>query len=281
MISLTPATVRLARIVAVLILARCGASAAQPPLHAPGAFDRPAPEVQSREPTPADVEAPEFEGDSQIQGLVTPQTEEIPWDAVVEELVVALFPEEIEGEDNWGDQTSIITGWRFREGRLVPRESDVNHGFWQRYSFSLVEPDETLQIWIDETSSPEPGVFDCHWRLKLRGRCRTQVAHWTLGVKGFNTSTESDVTVVARVHCQLTLKPTFDTATLRPGVEVDLNIRDLSLRLRDIDTRRIGIIGGWVAREMGDGQRRFIEAILQSQEDRIRRRIQEEIDEEL
>jgi hypothetical protein len=263
-------------LVAVLALSLCANAAAQPPLPAPSAFDNDTPE-----PTAPEFELPDFEGPAQVQGLLTPDTDEIPWDAVVSELMVALFPETLEGDDNWGDQTSIVTGWRFRGGRLVPRESDVNHGFWQRYSFSLLEADETLQIWIDETSSPEPGVFDCRWRLKLRGRCRTQVANWMLGVKGFNTSTESDVTLVARVHCRLTLKPTFDVATLRPGFEVDLRIRDLDLRLRDIDTRRIGVIGGWVAREMGDGQRRFIEAILQSQEDRIRRRLQEEIDENL
>ncbi len=265
----------------VLALSLCAIAVAQPPLPAPSAFDNAAPELEPHAAESPELELPTFEGDSQIQGLLTPDAEEIPWDAVVEELVVALFPAEIEGDDNWGDQTSIVTGWRFRGGRLVPRESDINHGFWQRYSFALLQPQETLQIWIDEASSPEPGVFDYRWRVRVRGRCRTQVAHWTLGVKGFNTSTESDVTLVARVHCRLTLKPAFDTTALRPDVEIDLQIRDFELRLRDIDTRRIGVIGGWVAREMGDGQRRFIEAILQSQEDRIRRRLQEEIDEEL
>ncbi len=64
-------------------------------------------------------------------------------------------------------------------------------------------------------------------------------------------------------------------------MNVHLQLRDLELSLRDIDTRRIGIIGGWVAREVGDGQRQFINTILRSQQDHIRRRIQERIDEEL
>lgn len=243
---------------------------AQPPLPAPSAFDN----------VPQDSE-PTFDDPEQIQGLISPEAEEIPWNEVIKELVIALFPDAMEGDDNWGDQTTIVAGLRFRDGRLMPREHEVNHGFWQRYSFSLLNPEETLQIWIDESSSPEPGVFDFRWRVQLRGRCRTQVAHWTFGVKGFNTSTESDVTLRARIACRLELKPTFDTETLRPGMTVCLQLSDLELRLRDIDTRRIGVIGGWVAREMGDGQRRFIEAILRSQEDRIRRRIQEEIDEEL
>lgn len=273
--------------VIVAVLMMVATAVAQPPLRAPARGDaEPTPATESTpaiDPAVTDTppEPVEFDGSTQIDGLHTPETEEIPWEDVIEELVLAVFPETLEGDSHWGDTTTIAAGFRIRGGRIVPREHELNDGLWQRYSFSLLNPRETFQIWIDEVTSPEPGVYEARWLVQLRARCTTQVAQWTLGVKGFNTSTESDVTIRARVRCRLTLEPGFDVETLRPTMNVHLQLRDLELSLRDIDTRRIGVIGGWVAREMGDGQRQFINAILRSQQDRIRRRIQERIDEQL
>jgi hypothetical protein len=113
--------------------------------------------------------------------------------------------------------------------------------------------------------------------LKVRARAETQFTYWTYGVKGLNGSIESDVTVQALADCSFRIETASKNGSFLPQVAFAPQVHGLDLKLSDVDTRRVGVIGGWVADELGNATRKAVEDLLQSQEPRILERIQKSI----
>jgi hypothetical protein len=99
-------------------------------------------------------------------------------------------------------------------------------------------------------------------RVVLRARVSTEFAHWVYGVKGLNGEVEADVTVAAVTACALDLTTVQEQGDLFPSLQLVPEVMDLKLKVHDIDARKIGLIGGWAAEEIGDNSRSTVNSIL-------------------
>lgn len=203
------------------------------------------------------------------------------WSEIVEDLVVNLIPENFSDDRHWGKTEKVSRGVRVRtkggQVRLEQREKKVNHGFWRRVKVKLLDPQKTLQLEIRNVRTTEDGSTRFDLSLQVRARCDTQFTFWTYDVKGLNGSVESDVTVRALADCSFQIETTSKEDSFLPEVAFAPQVHDLDLKLTDVDTRRVGIVGGWVADELGNFTRTAMEDLLQSQEPKILERIRKSI----
>lgn len=205
----------------------------------------------------------------------------ISWSDLARDIALNLIPENYRDDRHWNKTERVQSGVRVKtKGGQVdfePREKSVNHGFWRRFSLSLLNPEKTFHLNIKNVrQTPEKATrFDLF--IQIRARCETQFAVWSYGVKGLNGTVESDVTVQALVDCSFRIDSEFPKDSLIPVFILKPEIHDLDLKLTDVDTRRIGPIGGWMADELGNGTRKAFEDLLQSQEKPLLERIRKAI----
>ena len=75
------------------------------------------------------------------------------WAEIIRTTVIAALPEKTVEDKDWGHKSSVFSRYEIktRKGRLSmrPRTKEVNHGFWQRYTVTMLKPQETLQLEFD------------------------------------------------------------------------------------------------------------------------------------
>jgi hypothetical protein len=203
------------------------------------------------------------------------------WSEIIEDLVVNLIPRDFVDDRHWGQTQKVSRGVRVRTKggrvRLEQREKKVNHGFWRRVKVKLLTPEKSLQLEIRNVRKTDAGASRFDLFLQVRARCETQFVFWSYDVKGLNGSVESDVTVQALLDCSFRIETAAKEGAWLPEVAIAPQVHDLDLKLTDVDTRRAGLIGGWVADELGNFTRQVMEDLLQSQERKVLERIQKSI----
>lgn len=193
------------------------------------------------------------------------------WAEMIRTTVIAAMPEKNVQKKNWGNTAPRFSRYEIktRHGRLTtmrPKSKDVNHGFWQRNTVTILQPDETLQIEFQNAQRLPDGKLVLTMCLVMRARVSTEFEHWVYGVKGLNGQVEVDVTVAVVTDCSFDLTAVQAKGEILPSIQLVPEITDLKLKVRDIDARKIGLIGGWAAEEIGDNSRSTVNWILHESE---------------
>jgi hypothetical protein len=98
------------------------------------------------------------------------------------------------------------------------------------------------------------------------------------GVKGVNGQSEADVTLAVVVDCAYDITTEQREGELLPSILIVPEVNDLQLKVLDIDTRNVGVVGGWAAEQLGDNSRSTVNTILNASEDRILRDLRKKIE---
>ena len=208
------------------------------------------------------------------------------WAEIIRATVIAALPEKNVLDKHWGQTTPVLSRYEIktRKGRLSvrPKTKQVNHGFWQRQTVTILEPDQTLQIDFQDVQRLPNGRLVFTMQVVMRARVNTEFEHWAYGVKGLNGQVEADVTVAVETACSFDLTTVQAKGDLLPSIQLVPEVTDLELKVRDIDARKIGVIGGWAAEEIGDSSRSTVNSILNEFEAAIlkdlRRKIEKNTD---
>ena len=134
------------------------------------------------------------QGDEPVRAAVTPSAPEglgaDAWAEIIRATVIATLPEKQVQDKHWGHTTAVFSRYEIktRKGRLSmrPKTKQVNHGFWQRQTVTMLQPDETLQIEFQNVQRLPAGQLTFSMSVVFRARVSTEFAHWVYGVKGLN-----------------------------------------------------------------------------------------------
>jgi hypothetical protein len=204
------------------------------------------------------------------------------WRGLVRSLVIGLISQKYVDDEHWGQTQKVASDVLIRtkkgQTRFERREKDVNHGVWRRSSIRLLKPEKTFRLEFRNVRQTDDGATRFDLFVQCRARVDSQFAVWNLGVKGLNGSFESDVTLQALLDCSFKIESAREADHLLPELTLRPKIHDLDLKLKDVDTRKAGPLGGWVAEQLGDTTRKAVEEILQSQESRILTKIRKALD---
>jgi hypothetical protein len=209
----------------------------------------------------------------------TTSSESITWARLMRELSEEIVPGEYEVRRDWGETTRVFSGFNIRPDNGFPRVSKrtrrVNHGLWRRFRVQLVRPEHRLRFELRNVRMEETGGMAAQIVLTARLRCTADAVYWNYGVRGPNTTVLTDLTLQVKTDWRLVLEDNEPDAWI-PEYHLVPEVQRVRLRIRDLDVRRIGLIGGDVADELGDASRGIVEELLEQQQPRVLRRLQRE-----
>ncbi len=204
------------------------------------------------------------------------------WAEIIRASVIATLPEKNVQDKHWGHTTAVFSRYEIKTHKvrltMRPKTKPVKHGFWQRQTVTMLQPDETLQIEFQNVQRLPAGRLTFTLQLVFRARVSTEFEHWVYGVKGLNGEVEADVTVAAVTDCSLDLTTVQEQGDLLPSLQLVPEVTKLNLKVRDIDARQIGVIGGWAAEEIGDSSRSTVNSILNEFEGALLKDLRRKID---
>ena len=204
------------------------------------------------------------------------------WAEIIREVVIAAVPEKSVEDEHWGGTAKVFSRYEIKtkKGRISmrPLTSEVNHGFWQRYTVTMLKPTETLQIEFQNVQRLPDGQLTFTMQLMLRARVNSEFEHWIYGVKGLNGQVEADVTITAQTDCSFDLQALTEKGQLLPSLQLVPEVADLHLKVHDIDARKIGLIGGSAAEELGNNSRTSVNNVLNEFEGAILKSLRRKIE---
>ncbi len=200
---------------------------------------------------------------------------------LVEDIVRASLPQTFEDSRHWDKHEEIFSGFKVRNDglnvRISKREKSVKHGFWRKYTVTLLNPDETFHLAVRHWQPIGEGRYTFEVMAEVRVRVLARFEHWNLGVKLLNGSTEADASLRLRADCSLQ----WELARVEdqgPVIVLKPDVVNIDLELGDLDVRKVGELRGSAAAELGNGLQDPIEDLLQTQEKSVRKQAWKEIE---
>lgn len=181
--------------------------------------------------------------------------------AAVAQLIADAIPREYERKKDWGRQKEITTGLHsygnFFRLDMHRTKTAVNHGVWKHYRATMVDPEQNLQVRIDNLRSVTAGrvAFTLFVTTKLHGWGRAKV--YDHGIHLIALEAETDAKVSLWLDCEIALE--MAPASLLTGIAVRPQITSARMQLDEFRLTRISNFSGPVVRELGDGIKHLIE----------------------
>ena len=197
-------------------------------------------------------------------------------------ILLTAIPDKYVDKKHWGKTREIFDGLHVEQRglniRVSERRRKVNHGSWYMVTVRFPQPEQNVKLIIDQVESHGPGKFSFAVHIAMKNiQLHGQFEQWLLGVKGLNFDFESDVEVHMHAVVQLLIHTERRSGSLLPDLLLDPSIRSIRLDLVDVNTRRVGRVGGAVAEELGDSSRKLFEDLIHSQEGRVLKKANEAI----
>lgn len=212
-----------------------------------------------------------------------PPLKDVPtWSELARAIVLTAIPDKYVDRKHWDKTREVFDGVRVQQRgfniRVAEKKRKVNHGMWYMYTIRFPKPEQNLKLIIDNVQSQKAGQFSFHVHVAMKNiLLHGQFEQWVLGVKGLNFDFESDVEVHMHIAVQMAIRTEVKKGSLLPDLVLDPTIRALRLNLVDVNTHRIGRVGGDIAEELGDSSRKFFEDLIHSQESRVIKKANEAI----
>ncbi|HMC12428.1 MAG TPA: hypothetical protein VKH44_14105 [Pirellulaceae bacterium] len=200
-------------------------------------------------------------------------------DLAKEVLLKSLKPV-YEKQENWGHQKELVAGyqWRQIDGHWQADKvtKKVNDGLWRMYRVTLENAARNLQIRFTAPRPIENGRTAFQVFLNARVGFDARQEQWTLGVKGLNFHVEGDATIAARLDVTIAVGPAKDASF--GTIEVQPEVTAVNLRLVDLTLKRLDIIHGDAARELGNAFEDILAGELHRREGEVMKKLNVEID---
>lgn len=198
---------------------------------------------------------------------------------IAREAILKSLKPEYDKQDNWGHQKDIVDGYHWvshtDSWHLEKQTKKVNEGLWRSYRVRLDDPQHNLKL---RFTDPKPGAagrtaFQAILSAKLNVEAKQE--QWVLGIKGLNFQVAGDATVEAKLDIEIGIEPakgaSFGT------IQVDPRINAVHLRLVDLTLKRVDIIHGDAAKELGHAFEDIIAGELRKREPDVTKKINTEI----
>lgn len=192
-------------------------------------------------------------------------------DDLLTRLVLEHLPHDFKQDKDWGAQAERFDGLKVRRKGLQIRtkrkKKMVNHGSWQKFNVSLVDPENRFSVSVKNMREALEGkvAFDLHCRsdLKIDGR----IAQWVKGVQLYSLSLDGKARVKLAVTIEL--ETVMDVTKFPPDLIFRPRATAAHLNVEDFRIDRISKIGGEASQQATRWARRAIEEKVEAEEAKL------------
>lgn len=173
------------------------------------------------------------------------------------QLIKLGIPTEYEKAKDWGHTRKITVGLRNEGIKLYRRKKAVNHGIWKRYKVRLVDPEEKLQVRLENLKTIDGGRigFRLVVTAKLDAWARAKVYQYGVHLIALEVVGDTDVEIA--LDCEVGVSMGSERGY--PVVAIDPEVVDARVRLSEFHLRRVSNAKGPLVHELSSGVRRLVE----------------------
>ena len=194
-------------------------------------------------------------------------------------LVLRNLPPNFEDNRKWGKHKEVFDGIEFRrEGWKVEtkrKKKSVKQGTWSRYFIEFINPNEKLQVNIQQIEFPKRGPIRIVTQVVAPLRLFGRVSQWQRDIQLISVSTNAEATIELNVACDIHI--IMNPLKIPPDVEFRPVVTDASVSLRDFDIQRISQIHGPLADLLGKGIREILDNRLEDYREKLVLKMNSEI----
>lgn len=165
-------------------------------------------------------------------------------------LIEEAIPEHYEKKKDWGRRKNITIGLRNDGLKLERRKKAVKHGVWKHYTVDLVDPEQNLDVQIENLHTLDDGraafTLILSAKLDLWGRVKVYQYGVHLIAVEIVGQTEFDLALDCEVGVGIVKEEGRSVALIDPSVS------DARLKLREFRLDRISNAKGPLVKELGD-----------------------------
>ncbi len=174
------------------------------------------------------------------------------------------IPAEYERKKNWGATKAVMDGLDvdLRGLRLDTKRrwKDVNHGTWQQYRVTQIDPEQNLAVRIEEVREADGGQVQCRISATARMHCFGRQTQWERGVQVYSISAEAEAAV--KLTARAILKPRIDPSSFPPDLILLVSIDQADLEIQDFRLQRVSHFDGPVVKSLSKTVREVIEDVV-------------------
>ena len=147
---------------------------------------------------------------------------------------------------NWGQQSERWDGIKvsFQNGKLHTkrRKKKVNHGTWERYEISLVEPAESFSVKLDNFQELAKDEVSFEVAVSADVDVLARQSKWVKGVQLYSISANGSASV--QLVLSINLGSSMDVSKFPPDLIFDPQVAEADIELSNFRIDRISKAGG-------------------------------------
>lgn len=192
-------------------------------------------------------------------------------DEFLTQLALDSMPVRYVEEKDWGKQSERWDGVKvsFKNGRLRTkrRKKLVNHGTWDRYEVSLVDPENSFSVQMNNFKETDTDrvTFDVIITAKVDVMARQ--AKWVKGMQLYSISADGSADVQLAISASLGSR--MDVSKFPPDITFDPRIEDAKIKLANFRIDRVSKAGGEFAQQVTRIVKSKLDEKIASKEDKL------------
>lgn len=201
-------------------------------------------------------------------------------DQFLTKLALDSMPVRYVEDKDWGLQSERWDGVKvsFKNGRLRTkrRKKKVNHGTWDRYEVSLVDPENSFSVNLDDFRELDEGNVSFVVRAIARVDVSARQSKWIKGVQLYSISANGSADVQLELSVMLGSK--MDVTKFPPDLIFDPKIEAANITVDNFRIDRVSKAGGEFAQQVTRIVKKKIDEKAVEKEEKLVRKLNEKIE---
>ena len=202
-------------------------------------------------------------------------------DDLLTKLALDSMPVRHVEDKDWGKQSDRWDGVkiRFQNGKLRTkrRHKKVNHGTWERYEVSLVDPENSFSIKLDDFQELAKDKVSFAVAITADVNIKARQSKWIKGVQLYSLSANGFASVELTLSVSLGSK--MDLAKFPPDIIFDPQVTSADIELSEFRIDRVSKAGGEFAQQITKVVRKKMDQEIASKEEKLVEKLNKKLEE--
>jgi hypothetical protein len=202
----------------------------------------------------------------------TPETAaEASLSNLIQTLVVDSIPRDFDNKKDWGKTKRVVNGLSLKNDgdglKLREHKKEVNDGVWKEYHGTLVDPQQQFHVRLANLHAGAPGHTALQLVLTAQLHGDARVEQWKDGIRLLDATSDADCKLEVTLGCDVAWH--WGPGGLLGELIVEPKVTSVDITLLEFRLNHVGKLGGWAAKELGEGLKGTVSHELHQQQPKL------------